>query len=79
MSAVMTSSGEGTRTLDTADMSRMLYHLSYAAVVRESAPTIATCRGSVNHRGLLRLTAPWPAPLPAMPRTVRLDPLPAAK
>jgi hypothetical protein len=24
-------SGEGTRTLDTADMSRMLYHLSYAA------------------------------------------------
>ena len=26
-------SGEGTRTLDTADMSRMLYHLSYAAVV----------------------------------------------
>ena len=25
-------SGEGTRTLDTADMSRMLYHLSYAAV-----------------------------------------------
>ena len=26
-------SGEGTRTLDTADMSRMLYHLSYAAVI----------------------------------------------
>ncbi len=26
------NSGEGTRTLDTADMSRMLYHLSYAAV-----------------------------------------------
>ncbi len=25
-------SGEGTRTLDTADMSRMLYHLSYAAM-----------------------------------------------
>ena len=27
------NSGEGTRTLDTADMSRMLYHLSYAAVI----------------------------------------------
>jgi hypothetical protein len=27
------NSGEGTRTLDTADMSRMLYHLSYAAMV----------------------------------------------
>ena len=27
------TSGEGTRTLDTADMSRMLYHLSYADMV----------------------------------------------
>ena len=28
-------SGEGTRTLDTADMSRMLYHLSYAAMTKK--------------------------------------------
>jgi hypothetical protein len=42
-------SGEGTRTLDTADMSRMLYHLSYAAVL--IAGTIAAGGAFVNRRG----------------------------
>ena len=42
-------SGEGTRTLDTADMSRMLYHLSYAAV-ESFAGTIAAGCVFVNQR-----------------------------
>ena len=32
----------------------MLYHLSYAAVVRESVGTIATGSASVNHRSVGR-------------------------
>jgi hypothetical protein len=45
------SSGEGTRTLDTADMSRMLYHLSYAAVLILCGPNIATALYHVNPGG----------------------------
>ena len=40
-------SGEGTRTLDTADMSRMLYHLSYAAA-EKTIGTIAAGICAVN-------------------------------
>ena len=40
-------SGEGTRTLDTADMSRMLYHLSYAAA-EKTIGTIAAGIYAVN-------------------------------
>lgn len=46
--AFIQDSGEGTRTLDTADMSRMLYHLSYAAAVVRSGPTITTGIAHVN-------------------------------